>query len=432
VVSVAIPTGNRRQVLDTPAGYKNSDLGVIPEDWNVQSLRQISPRQSVGLVINPSTYFDEFGSVPMLVGSNVEENSIDWEGARRITVDSNERLHASKIFSEDLVTVRVGKPGVTAVVPAEWSGSNCASMMIIRGDKSFSSRWLCYVMNSSIGRRQIESVQYGTAQKQFNISDAINFRYPVPPLPEQTAIAKVLSETDALIGTLETLIDKKCAIKQGATQELLSGRRRLPGFSSAWTPWTLGDLLTFKNGLNKGKSYFGYGTPIVNYMDVFESPRLFSASLTGRVSLSPSELRNFEVRQGDVFFTRTSETQDEIGMAAVMIDEPDQTAFSGFVLRGRPKTDRLDSNFAAYYLRSSAVRQQIVSKASYTTRALTNGRILSNVDITLPDKDEQAAIASILCDMDSEIAALERKLGKVQKFKQGMMRELLTGRVRLV
>jgi len=188
------------------AQCKDTEIGPIPSDWKIKRLRDISPNQSVGLVINPSTYFDLRGTVPMLVGSNVTENRIDWEGARRIARDSNERLPASRVYTDDLVTVRVGDPGVTAVVSKEYSGSNCASMMIVRSHPSFDSNWLCYLMNSSYGRSRIESVQYGTAQKQFNISDAVEFKYPVPPLLEQRAIATALTEVDALIAGLEKLI----------------------------------------------------------------------------------------------------------------------------------------------------------------------------------------------------------------------------------
>src|SRR5439155_12156742 len=92
---------------------------------------------------------------------------------------------------------------------------------------------LCYVMNSKIGLEQVKHVQYGTAQKQFNISDALNFRFPVPLLVEQAAIAEALSDADALVESLEQLLVKKRQVKQGAMQELLTGRKRLPGFGQA-------------------------------------------------------------------------------------------------------------------------------------------------------------------------------------------------------
>lgn len=269
---------------------------------------------------------------------------------------------------------------------------------------------------------------------------------PLPEKPEQRAIAAALSDVDALIAALDRLIAKKRDNKQAAMQELLTGKRRLPGFvcgnrskqtdvgtiPADWDIITLGDLFTFKNGLNKGKEHFGYGTPIVNYMDVYKRSGIHAADINGRVSLSKQEIKTYEVHKGDVFFTRTSETTDEIGIASVMLDDPKDTVFSGFVLRARPRNDYLDDQFKKYCFSTNEVRRAIVSKSSYTTRALTNGHLLSIVTIPLPSIHEQHAIATVLSDMDAEIAALETRRQKTLALKQGMMQELLTGRIRLV
>lgn len=219
----------QKQVI--PEGYKQTEVGVIPEDWELRKLKNISPSQSVGLVINPSSYFAENGTVPMLVGSHVGENTIEWGKANCITTESNARLPASRLKSGDLVTVRVGAPGITAVVPQALDGCNCASMMIVRQGPLFDSTWLCFLMNSKIGKTQIEGVQYGTAQKQFNIVDAVDFLFPFPSKKEQTIIANALSDVDTLISELEKLIAKKQAIKTATMQQLLTGKTRLPEFA---------------------------------------------------------------------------------------------------------------------------------------------------------------------------------------------------------
>jgi type I restriction enzyme S subunit len=115
-----------------------------------------------------------------------------------------------------------------------------------------------------------------------------------------------------------------------------------------------------------------------------------------------------------------------------MLDQPADTVFSGFIFRARPKNERVRDEFKVHCFSSSFVRKQIVSKASYTTRALTNGRILSEVLLPLPMREEQLVIAAVLDDMDAEIAALESRRDKTRALKQGMMQELLTGRIRLV
>ena len=199
-------------------------------------------------------------------------------------------------------------------------------------------------------------------------------------------------------------------------------------------PWdiaTIGDFLDFKNGLNKGKEFFGYGTPIVNYTDVYKKRGLKKADIQGRVCLTPDEIHRFDVRKNDVFFTRTSETPDEVGMSSVLLENVENGVFSGFVLRGRPKNDMFVPEYCKYCFSTEAVRNAIITGCTYTTRALTNGKQLSAIEIPIPPKPEQEAIAAALSDIDTLIANLEKLIAKKKAIKQGAMQELLTGKRRL-
>jgi type I restriction enzyme S subunit len=199
-----------------------------------------------------------------------------------------------------------------------------------------------------------------------------------------------------------------------------------------WVAVELGEFLDFKNGLNKGKDYFGYGTPIVNYMDVYNNAGLKASDILGRVTVTKQELDAYSANRGDVFFTRTSETADEVGIASVLLEDIADTVFSGFVLRARPKKHLLSDDFKKYCFSSEVVRNQIVSKSTYTTRALTNGRTLASVLLPMPfDEQEQKAIAEALNDTDELIESLERLISKKRKIKQGAMQDLLSGRKRL-
>jgi type I restriction enzyme S subunit len=201
---------------------------------------------------------------------------------------------------------------------------------------------------------------------------------------------------------------------------------------SCWTLTPVGELLKFKNGLNKGKAFFGHGTPIVNYMDVFNHTGLRAWDVQGLVDVNTAEKKAFSARRGDVLFTRTSETPEEVGISTVLLDELQDAVFSGFVLRGRPLNERLTPEFAQYCFGSRFVRDQIISSATYTTRALTNGRILSGIKLPLPDTlREQQAIAAALSDADGVVAGLERVIAKKRLIKQGAMQDLLTARRRL-
>ena len=192
--------------LDPNVSMKDSGvewLGKIPMHWEVRPLKRVSPALTVGVVVNPSTYVSDEG-VPFLYGSDIKEGRIAHETARRMELQQSKALSKSRLHQGDLVMVRVGAPGVTAVVPPELEGANCASILIIRGSESFDSQWLCYALNSGAVRYQVEIVQYGAAQEQFNVSHAVEFLVPCPPADEQRTIAAALgnqtAKIDALIG----------------------------------------------------------------------------------------------------------------------------------------------------------------------------------------------------------------------------------------
>lgn len=200
---------------------------------------------------------------------------------------------------------------------------------------------------------------------------------------------------------------------------------------SGWELVKLKTILDFKNGLNKEKEAFGIGTPIVNYTDVYKNNSIQTTQLKGKVTLNNSERERFNVKKGDVFFTRTSETINEIGLASVVIDEPKDTVFSGFILRARPKGNKLDLNYSKFCFSTFDVRKEIICKSTYTTRALTNGTFLSDVRILLPPLPEQRAIAQILSTADAEIQATEKLIAQKELQKKWLMQQLLTGKKRL-
>jgi type I restriction enzyme S subunit len=271
------------------------------------------------------------------------------------------------------------------------------------------------------------------AKTGINLTTVSKLTFPCPPLPEQQAIAAALSDADGVVAGLQRVIAKKRLIKQAAMQDLLTARRRLPGFSEEWRRIKTGEVLKFKNGINKGKGYFGHGTPIVNFMDVFSGGAINEKSIAGLVEVSAAEQAAYGVKDGDILFTRTSETPDEVGLSAVANGVANGTVFSGFVLRGRPKNTLITIPFSNYCFRCDTVRWQIISRATYTTRALINGRQLSEVELYFPeDAVEQDAISHVLSDMDAEIQTLDSRLAKARAVKEGMMQNLLTGRVRLV
>lgn len=198
-----------------------------------------------------------------------------------------------------------------------------------------------------------------------------------------------------------------------------------------WTEHTLSEFFDFKNGLNKEKEAFGKGTPIVNYTDVWGKRGLLKENIKGKVLLSKNEIDLYKVEEGDVFFTRTSETIDEIGLSSVLLEPINDCVFSGFVLRARPKKTGIVKEYNIYCYSSAIMRHEITRKSSMTTRALTNGTLLGEVNINLPNQKEQEKIAEILQQQDRLIELKEKLIEEKKKQKQYLMEALLTGKVRL-
>lgn len=418
--------------MEVRPGYKQTEVGVIPEEWEALPARDIGAFKG-GSCFPLTAQGETSGAYPFFKVSdmNNEGNETFMTTANHyISEDTRKRLGATAFPTDSIVFAKVG-----AAVFLE-------RKKILRYPSCIDNNMAAFVLDktradvryvhSLLLSRKLGALVSTTALPALNSKQLGEMALALPPLPEQRAIAAALSDVDALLDGLDRLITKKRDLKQAAMHQLLTGKTRLSGFEGEWDKIRLGDLLVFKNGLNKAKKFFGYGTPIVNYMDVFRCSFIKAENIEGRVSLTSQERSNFDVKKGDVFFTRTSETTNEIGIASVMLDEPNETVFSGFVLRARPLDGRLNDRFKSYCFGSAFVREQIISKASYTTRALTNGKILSEVLLPLPPLAEQSAIAAVLSDMDAELAVLHAQRDKTNALKQAMMQELLTGRIRLV
>lgn len=165
---------------------------VVPAHWEMRRLKRISPKLQGRLVVQPHLYFSDEG-VPIVFGYNIKNGVIDESGLSRISFEADSKHRHAKVRAGDVLTVRLGDPGMSAVVPPSLDGCHFASIMWIHQHARFDSRWLCHCMNSRPVQAQIEAVNYGAAQTQFNIDDAVDFVLPFPPLDEQQQIAEHIS-----------------------------------------------------------------------------------------------------------------------------------------------------------------------------------------------------------------------------------------------
>lgn len=246
-------------------GYKQTEVGVIPEDWIVGSLGKACAQVTTG---------------------KLDANAMKEDGEFRFYTCAKSYSFID-IYAFDTEALLVSGNGANVGYVHYYNGKfNAYQRTYVLSDFFESVKYLQHYMSEKLAERLRVEVNAGNTP-YITRGTLTEMSVALPPTKaEQEAIAEALSDADALIESLEQLLAKKRQIKQGTMQELLTGKRRLQSFHRTWETIRLGELFTFKNGLNKGKTFFGYGTPIVNYMDVFQHQVITAPMLSGRVSLT--------------------------------------------------------------------------------------------------------------------------------------------------
>ena len=220
--------------LDKNVEMKDSEnliIGKIPKHWNMAKVKNVATRITVGVVVTPASYFDDKGTVAFLRGINVKEYVINSEPMVYITEETNEELSKTIVHTNDLVIVRDGAIGVTAVVPKEYDGSNVVSMIIVSTIDEYNSDFLCYVLNSYVGKIQFDLTRIGSALSHTSVFTVSNIEIPKPCIDEQNEIVKQLKKQheklDSLIAEKESLIKDLESYKKSLIYEVVTGKRRV-------------------------------------------------------------------------------------------------------------------------------------------------------------------------------------------------------------
>lgn len=229
VITQAVTKGVRgeREMKDSGVEW----IGEIPKEWVIQKIKSISSRINVGVVIRPSEYFDENGTVPFLRGINVKEYLISSDNMVYINESSNRILSKSQVHTDDILIVRDGSIGTSCVVPAEFDGANVVSMVIATPAISCDSRFICYSLNSDVGKTQFTLTKIGSALTHTSVSAVSDIIVTVPSCAEQKEIADYLdakcAEIDMLIAKKEQLVKELESYKKSLIYEVVTGKREV-------------------------------------------------------------------------------------------------------------------------------------------------------------------------------------------------------------
>ena len=403
-------------------GYKQTDVGVIPEDWSCAKIEDIATILMCKRIFADQT--TENGEIPFYkIGTFGKE--ADAYISRSLYNEYRNRFSFPK--KGDVLISAAGTLGRTVVYDGKDAYFQDSNIVWLDIHKNV----LCNeYLNHYYRVIKWASSEGSTIARLYNgIIYATNIA--LPPLDEQKRIAEALSDVDSMISSLEKLIAKKKAVKQGAMQELLTGKKRLLGFFGGWKKYKLGDVccisgrIGFRGYTKNDLVNKGFGAITFSPSDIFEQ-KLDYSKCDYISFFKYDESPEIQVFNGDIIFCKTA----SIGKTALVKKLTEKATINPqFVLMNKFKCN---NEFLYYIISGKEFVEQILSITGGSTIPTISQEQLKMQLICMPELDEQTAIASILADMDNEIEALEQKLQKARCIKQGMMQQLLTGKIRLI
>lgn len=406
-----------------PVGYKQTEVGEIPEDWKVTT---------VGKVVSITTG-----------NKNTQDKVVDGLYPFFVRSQQVERINTYSFDGEGVLTAGdgVGTGKIFHHIDGKFDFHQRVYLMYNFGDELDGYYFYIYFSNNFYDR--IMSMTAKSSVDSVRREMIADMLMVMPPKAEQTAIANALSDVDALISELEKLIAKKQAIKTATMQQLLTGRTRLPQFAlredssskgtkpselgeipEDWEVHSLSSICDVRDGTHDSPKYKDNGIPLVTSKNIVDD----ILDLSNVSLISPEDAfeidKRSKVDKGDIIMSMIG----TVGSAVLLLEEPKFCIKN--VALFKPK--KVSGEFLVQLIRSKIFQDYLEDSMDGGIQKFVSLGTLRNMEISLPSEREQAAIATILSDMDEEIQALEQRLGKTRQIKQGMMQELLTGKTRLM
>ena len=342
------------------------------------------------------------------------------------------------LFDLDCSAVFSGISPYNGMISPAYRVLSCKKCM----EPKYADYWFQYISDGRKFNHYAKNIRYTLSYEEFSALPLL-----LPERNEQRRIADYLDrkcgQIDAIIARQQAVIEKLKAYKLSVITEAVtkglnpvvpmkdSGIDFIGSIPEAWRICRLRNIGTLQNGISKGGEFFGHGFPFVSYGDVYRNFSL-PVQVAGLIDSSDEERRNYSVESGDIFFTRTSETIEEVGFSSVCEETIPDATFAGFLIRVRPFTDDLVPKFAKYYFRSNHHRYYLVKQMNLVTRASLGQDLLKSMPVLVPPKDEQISIAAYLdkkCGaIESSIEYKQRVIERLTAYKKSLIYEVVTGK----
>jgi len=414
-----------------PEGYKNSALGVIPEEWEVKRLGEICSK--IGSGITPKggeSVYKSHGHF-FIRSQNVGWGNLLLDDVAFIDdVTHNKQISTELIKNDILLNITGASIGRSTIVTEEITKGNVNQhVCIIRLKDKTLPRFVCSYLLSNTGQKLIDSYQAGGNRQGLNFEQIKSFFIPLPPLPEQQRIATLLSVWDTAIEKQTKLVAALQTRKRALMQQLLTGKKRLPGFVGEWEKVKLGEVGCFIKGkgvpkdkiTDNGNLCLTYGDLYTKFENCICNIRQFIDDETARLSQ--------QIIFGDILFAGSGETLIDIGKNATFIEK--EVAYAGGDIIILRPTREINSFVVSSILNSDIGRKQKYKAGQGHSVVHIYTKDLQDIEFELPSLNEQTAIASVLTTADKEIRIAETHLAQMRQQKKGLMQVLLTGKKRV-
>ena len=406
------------------AAYKDSGvdwLGELPEHWQALALSRVLATPVTDGPHTTPEFLDD--GVPFLSVDGIQDGKLFFDGCRYVSLEDHKEFSKKAAPKyNDLLMGKAASIGKIARVTENIEFSIWSPLALIRvNEEQCSPEFLEFCLKSSELQHQVLLASNSNTQLNIGMKDIPKLKIPLPAVQEQTQIARFLdhetARIDALIEEQQRLIEllnqkRQALISRAVTRGLepmvpmkKSGVEWLGEVPAHWDVKALRYLGECQNGINIGGEAFGSGSPFVSYGDVHKNDVL-PTEVTGLVQSSPEDRQRYSIEYGDVFFTRTSETVDEIGFSATCLQKLKNAVFAGFLIRFRPTGNSLTPGFSKYYFRNQRLRIFFNKEMNLVTRASLSQDLLKQLPVTLPPVIEQIKISDFLDKVTAEFASL--------------------------
>ena len=437
--------GAKVEMPVVPEGYKQTEVGVVPDDWEVAPLGKAIAKLEAGVSVNSvdETQRTYAHDQSVLKTSSIADGRFYPAECKKVAPRDLHRLSLNPEANTLLIS-RMNTPdlvGECGYVAQDHSSLFLPDRLWItrrRDDSEVDFHWLSYLLSSKPQKSRIKGISTGTSGSMKNISKGslLGLSIPFPAPREQRAIATALSDVDALLEALDRLIAKKRDIKQATMQQLLTAQTRLPGFEGEWDVRSLLEIADNQKSLFddgdwvEAEHITDQGIRLVQTGNIGEGTFVEKATRKYINEASFHKLKCKELEEGDILICRLAEPA---GRACILPDIGESRVITSVdVTIFRPRLEIADRGFLVQYFSTSDWFKKVLDNVGGTTHKRISRGALGKLKVPFPPVEEQKAIAKVLTDMDADLEALRERRTKTAAIKQALMQELLTGRTRLV